>query len=392
MQRVTRSMVSATVLAASLSFAPNALAEDPSNRLTEIARSALEAQNDLVVRGDVQAALRDSRHASAFRDAMRVKLERAHGKRLHLARNNVAFRAARTQLVSGAARVSGDTAILEASEVTQFDYASDSVQAGQRLSHRFIFVRSGGDWRMVSDSILDIEARFETRGERVAGTDSTTRRGTGPAGRAVPRPERARRNRGAGPGGGAALAPFLHLMTAASTRPAASFYTRGIVSTDDISAYAYSYAYNYNTAYREFKSSGGNDCANFVSQALKVGGWTETAGTQARTSIYEWWYGAFTQTYTWTSARDLYNFAKQSSPYRTGAAQYWSETLRGDIVFFDWTGDGSIDHSAVITGYLSNGEPLFSYHTTDRQNYALSSIEYDNANVVVYTRMVYAMY
>ena len=38
--------------------------------------------------------------------------------------------------------------------------------------------------------------------------------------------------------------------------------------------YAYNWAYGRNSAYPNY----GNDCTNFVSQAMEAGGWAETGG------------------------------------------------------------------------------------------------------------------
>lgn len=57
-----------------------------------------------------------------------------------------------------------------------------------------------------------------------------------------------------------------------------------------------------------------------------------------------------------------------------------SSLSRGDIIYYDWTGDGIWDHVAIVTGFDSSGAPLVSCHTTDyhniKWNYGGSSCKY----------------
>jgi hypothetical protein len=105
-----------------------------------------------------------------------------------------------------------------------------------------------------------------------------------------------------------------------------------------------------------------NDCANFVSQALYAGGMKMRYGS-SYTSSASWSYGVV-PSYTWGGAHNFYLHWKA----RAGVASSVSALQTGDAVNTDYTGDGSIDHTALITkntgSYSSN--KYLTQHTTDR--------------------------
>lgn len=47
--------------------------------------------------------------------------------------------------------------------------------------------------------------------------------------------------------------------------------------------------------------------------------------------------------------------------------------MPGDLMYFDWSGDGNIDHSSIITE-IDGNEIYLTYHSTDRKNKPLSVI------------------
>lgn len=69
-------------------------------------------------------------------------------------------------------------------------------------------------------------------------------------------------------------------------------------SYSSMATYLETYWQNYNPNYRDFSGSGG-DCTNFVSQALRAGGWTDVSGLYTNSNY--WWYNSLNQTYSWTS-------------------------------------------------------------------------------------------
>jgi hypothetical protein len=136
--------------------------------------------------------------------------------------------------------------------------------------------------------------------------------------------------------------------------------------------YALTYVYNYNWAYRSFS----HDCTNFISQAMYAGGWTMVDGD--RTSNGAWWYGWFTQSYTWAGAHNWYFFARGS-----GRTSYLSNVwymLLADVLQMDFTRDGRIDHTMIVT-VVGISDLYLTYHSTDTKNRSLRSIitQYPNS-------------
>lgn len=117
-------------------------------------------------------------------------------------------------------------------------------------------------------------------------------------------------------------------------------------------SYADRYALMYNPAYRSFSA----DCTNFASQALVAGGRAQISGWYMSDSA--WWYnvsppwGAPGQSYTWAGARNLLaNLVASRVGYCVGS----STTNSGDLIFCDWTSDGTADHTMIVSGRRSAG-------------------------------------
>ena len=128
--------------------------------------------------------------------------------------------------------------------------------------------------------------------------------------------------------------------------------------------YAYKYAYDPNDDYHEYD----NDCTNFVSQALRYGGWTEINGDHDDNS--KWWYDGWWPhyaSYTWAGAENFYKFAIIES----GRATPWGNVYdlrNGDILQYKLDGRSTMTHSMVTTGHSQEGVPLLSYHTTNTRD------------------------
>jgi len=138
-------------------------------------------------------------------------------------------------------------------------------------------------------------------------------------------------------------------------------------------SYARMYAKTPNPSYRYFSA----DCTNFVSQALRTGGWWDVPGYYQSTSA--WWYNSLNQTWTWTGAHYFWLFTKNRP--RGYIARYFSDMQLGDILQMDYTNDGYSDHSMVVTAKDSYGTIYLFYHTTNTLNRSINSIlsQYPNA-------------
>ena len=115
----------------------------------------------------------------------------------------------------------------------------------------------------------------------------------------------------------------------------------------------------YNPAYKKFE----NDCTNFISQCLRAGG-GPMRGIPNRTK--GWWYQENNWSYSWTTAHALQMYLQNSSHGLKARRVSSVEELKlGDIICYDFEGDGRFNHNTIITGKDANGMPLVNAHTTD---------------------------
>ncbi|MER6581040.1 amidase domain-containing protein [Nonomuraea sp. NPDC001023] len=140
------------------------------------------------------------------------------------------------------------------------------------------------------------------------------------------------------------------------------------VSSDAIAWYAWKYAYNRNKSY---KVKSGTDCTNFVSQAMRHGGLKMRRGWY-RSDSY-WWYNGVWPNYgsfTWYAAHNNWNhmWKKRRAVFR----RYFNQAVKGDILYFDLNGNGSIDHAAIINGVKDN-HIWYAQHTKNAYNVHLNA-------------------
>jgi hypothetical protein len=106
------------------------------------------------------------------------------------------------------------------------------------------------------------------------------------------------------------------------------------------------------------------DCTNFISQCLFAGQMPMT-GTGNRAT--GWWcrYGhakaAESWSYSWTTSHALYQYLVN----KVGATviQDPKDLKIGDVIFYDWEGNGRYHHSTIVTDFDSAGDPLVNAHT-----------------------------
>lgn len=110
-------------------------------------------------------------------------------------------------------------------------------------------------------------------------------------------------------------------------------------------------------------TASGNDCANFVSYALHDGGGYAFTGYPMGSLTWDGnWYlyhnSYWVYTHSWSVAADLYQHQILHSPggYLLGTApgssvNSYDGLSTGDLVFYDWQTNGSIDHVAIQVGY-----------------------------------------
>lgn len=138
-----------------------------------------------------------------------------------------------------------------------------------------------------------------------------------------------------------------------------------------MAAYAEQYWRNYNPDYRTQNEHGG-DCTNFVSQAMRAGGWPDASPGFYRDDNY-WWYNWINQTWTWINVGYFYTFAAVRS-HRTYILSTPESMLLADILQADFSNDGEKDHTMLVT-YVSGSSRYLTYHTTDTYRRSLASIK-----------------
>lgn len=131
----------------------------------------------------------------------------------------------------------------------------------------------------------------------------------------------------------------------------------------------------------------GGDCTNFVSQSLYLaGGWPEIRAQWA--PQYEWYFdGVFNSQHSnsWTVVGEFGSFVTASGRGTEVSFSHndvWARPTQfttGDILQADWTGDGSWDHTMMITGITGN-DVLVTQHTHNELDRSVSGIISKNPN------------
>jgi hypothetical protein len=114
---------------------------------------------------------------------------------------------------------------------------------------------------------------------------------------------------------------------------------------------------SYNPAYKKFE----NDCTNFISQCLQTGGAPMRGYPNRGTG---WWLQKNNWSYSWAVANSLkLYFANSKSGLRAREVSSPNQLLLGDIICYDFEGDGRFNHNTIVTGKDANGMPLVNAHT-----------------------------
>ncbi|WJE16684.1 amidase domain-containing protein [Halobacillus sp. ACCC02827] len=119
---------------------------------------------------------------------------------------------------------------------------------------------------------------------------------------------------------------------------------------------------SYNPAYRHFDV----DCTNYVSQCLRAGG-APMHGSPARSK--GWWYGSGTWSYSWTVAHALRWYMSGARKGLTATEVSSADQLSpGDIICYDFQGNGRFDHNTIVTRKDASGMPLVNAHTSNSRH------------------------
>lgn len=119
---------------------------------------------------------------------------------------------------------------------------------------------------------------------------------------------------------------------------------------------------SYNPAYKHFEV----DCTNYISQCLRAGG-APMWGAPNRSK--GWWYSGNTWSYSWAVAHALRWYLSGSRRGLTASEVSSADQLSlGDVICYDFQGNGRFDHNTIVVKKNSDGMPLVNAHTSNSQH------------------------
>ncbi|GHF67717.1 hypothetical protein GCM10010218_56510 [Streptomyces mashuensis] len=285
-------------------------------------------------------------------------LSSLQSRKKRLASLGEAYTAADTKVSTDRVAVKDGRATVEVTETTTLKYkkvhGDEPDTTGFQAHHELSFVRSkNGTWELSGIRAKDDGLRPVNQ---PAPTPSTTPSSGHP--KAVP---------------AATTWPARPAPKAVNTLKTGGYDYRAMA------AYAEKYWWNYNPSYRQFNHEGG-DCTNFISQALRAGGWKDQPGS---TSDYtSWWYKSSGQSDSWVGANEWSWYALSSKRVTSLANVYQLDV--GDILQMDFDRDGSKDHSMITTYRSRAGVPYLTYHSTNTYRKSVASIIASYPDAVYY--------
>ena len=273
------------------------------------------------------------------------------------AQYGVHFTAIEVKLITTAFELNGSTAVLHADEHVYMRFVSgwetdpERDVTRMRIPHSFVFTQTGRTWRLDFD---------DAGGMRDHGTAVDINPNLTPAQIRLQ----------SSIGGGRLAVVDAEDPTALAVRPDGSTRVASAYGTywpNPAGDYAYNWAYGRNPSYRNFSP---DDCTNFMSQALRAGGWTDKLGFYWDWD--NWWYNDQNQTRSWTFVAAMRQFMSTSG--RGQSLAYINDLQKGDILQADFGSNGSWDHGLMVDAkYSSNLYDIYvSYHDTDTQHRHMS--------------------
>jgi hypothetical protein len=161
--------------------------------------------------------------------------------------------------------------------------------------------------------------------------------------------------------------PLLRVRPYLSTEPD---YSRIPISYNrsEVQTYAHTWWNSFNPDYLFFEN---DDCTNFVSQCLFAG---NAPMNYTGKRELGWWYqgkkgNQELWSFSWAVADSLNRFlGGDSKEWHAERVDVPQKLAIGDVISYDWDGNGHYQHSAVVTDIDANGMPLISAHTTNSKN------------------------
>lgn len=146
-------------------------------------------------------------------------------------------------------------------------------------------------------------------------------------------------------------------------------YTRDVIYRREAAvAYAERWWNEPNASYEEFEVN----CTNYVSQCIFAGG-IPMDYTGRRES--GWWYRGRQNnveqwSYSWAVSNALQNYLSQPRSYGLRAEVVDRPELLqlGDVICYDWDGNGRFQHSTIVTAFTPEGMPLVNANTVSSRH------------------------
>ncbi|MED4531137.1 amidase domain-containing protein [Metabacillus fastidiosus] len=137
------------------------------------------------------------------------------------------------------------------------------------------------------------------------------------------------------------------------------YYVRQEFQYDRLAAVQYAERWwnSHNPNYKNFEVN----CTNFISQCLHAGtapmrGYPNRSGG--------WWMQQNNWSYSWSVANALTNFLSTSKTGLRAQRVYSAEELQpGDVICYDFQGDGRFDHTTIVVAKDQNNMPLVNAQT-----------------------------
>lgn len=140
---------------------------------------------------------------------------------------------------------------------------------------------------------------------------------------------------------------------------------RGAYNRKKAVQYAHRWWNDYNPEFKKIDV----DCTNYVSQCLWAGG---APMKYSEDRAKGWWYrfGSPPQwSFSWTVAHSLRWYLPTSSMGLRGSEAASAKELEpGDVICYDFNGDGKWEHNTIVVARNEQGEPLVNAHTSNSQN------------------------
>lgn len=137
---------------------------------------------------------------------------------------------------------------------------------------------------------------------------------------------------------------------------------------DEAVAYAERWWNEPNPAYENFEVN----CTNYVSQCLFAGG-APMNYTGRRES--GWWYKGYSNkqemwSYSWAVASGLQRLLGNPRAFglRAEAVSNPDSLQLGDVICYDWEGNGRVGHNSIVTAFTPEGMPLVNANTVSSRH------------------------